>query len=158
MEKKTYQELYEVLNHCEEGSDEEFEIYKIMVAICEEDIKNLRDDLEDDGTRGYMPIDIDQDAAPMDNLSRMYMKREDYEKALHLLEQVLPIYRILELYDTNYTYQRSYAIKAIAECLEKLGNENLAILYRYELKHLQTEILEAREMAAVNNQNGIDND
>ena len=98
MEKKTYQELYEVLNHCEEGSDEEFEIYKIMVAICEEDIKNLRDDLEDDGTRGYMPIDIDQDAAPMDNLSRMYMKREDYEKALHLLEQVLPIYRIFFIF------------------------------------------------------------
>lgn len=150
MEDRTYQELYEALNHCEEGSDEAFEIYKEMVAICEEDIKNLCDDLEDDGTRGFMPIDLDQYAAPMDNLSRIYIKKGDYENALYLLEQVLPIYRILEIYNTNYTYQRAYAIKAIAECLEKLRMDNLAVLYRYELKYLQTEVLEAREMAEDN--------
>ena len=151
MEEKTYQELYQALNHCEEGSDEAFEIYKEMVAICEEGIKVFRDDIEDDGSRGIMPIDLDQYAAPMDNLSRIYMKKGDYEKALHLLEQVLPIYRILEIYNTNYTYQRAYAIKAMAECLEKTGKENLAILYLNELKHLQTEVLEARKMAAGNN-------
>lgn len=39
------------------------------MPICEDDIKILRDDLEDDGTRGLMPIDLDQYAAPMDNLS-----------------------------------------------------------------------------------------
>lgn len=83
------------------------------------------------------------------------MKRGKFEKALHLLEQILPIYRILEIYNTNYTYQRANAIKAMAECLEKTGNENLAILYFNELKHLQTEVLEARKMAAENNQNCI---
>lgn len=158
MKERTYQELYEALNHCEEGSDEEFGIYKEMVDICEEDIKILRDDLEDDGSRGWMPIDLDQYAAPMDNLSRLYMARGDYEKALLLLEQALPIYRILEIYDTNYTYQRANAIKSMADCLEKLGKDNLAILYRFELKHLKTEVLEARELAKVNKKNDIDNE
>ena len=73
------------------------------------------------------------------------MKRGEYAKALHLLEQVLPMYRILEIYNSNYTYQRCYALKAIAECLEKLGKENMAILCYYELKHLQLEVLEPRE-------------
>ena len=98
MKERTYQELYQALNLCEEDSDEAFEIYKEMVAICEEDIKVFRDDIEADGSRGIMPIDLDQYAAPMDNLSRIYMKRGNYEKALHLLEQVLPIYRILEIW------------------------------------------------------------
>ena len=147
MKERTYQELYEALNQCEEGSDEAFAIYQQIGAICEEGIKVFRDDIEDDGSRGIMPMDLDQYAAPMDNLSRIYMKRGDYEKALHLLEQVLPIYRILELYNTNYTYQRAYAIKAMAECLEKTGKENLAILYFNELKHLQNEVLEARKKA-----------
>lgn len=145
MKEKTYQELYDALNQCEEGSDEAFAIYQQMVAICEEGIKLFRDDIEDDGSRGIMPMDLDQYAAPMDNLSRLYMKRGDYEKALHLLEQVVPIYRILEIYNTNYTYQRASAVKAMAECLEKLGKENLAILYHYELKRLQTEVIEPRE-------------
>ena len=105
MEERNYHELYDALNHCKEDSDEAFEIYKEMVAICEDDIKVIQDDLEDDGTRGFMPIDLDQYAAPMDNLSRIYMKRGEYAKALHLLEQVLPMYRVLEIYDTNYTYQ-----------------------------------------------------
>ena len=145
MKEKTYQELYDALNQCEEGSDEAFAIYQQMVAICEEGIKLFRDDIEDDGSRGIMPMDLDQYAAPMDNLSRIYMKKGDYEKALHLLEQVVPIYRILEIYNTNYTYQRASAVKAMAECLEKLGKENLAILYHYELKRLQTEVIEPRE-------------
>lgn len=147
MKERAYDELLHALDHCQEGSDEEFETYQEMVAICEEGIKVFRDDIEDDGSRGIMPIDLDQYAAPMDNLSRLYMKRGDYEKALHLLEQVVPIYRILEIYNTNYTYQRASAVKAIAECLEKLGKENLAILYHYELKHLQTEVIEPREKA-----------
>jgi len=146
MEERNYHELYDALNHCKEDSDEAFEIYKEMVAICEDDIKVIQDDLEDDGTRGFMPIDLDQYAAPMDNLSRIYMKRGEYAKALHLLEQVLPMYRVLEIYDTNYTYQRCYALKAIAECLEKLGKDNMAILCKYELKHLQLEVLEPKEI------------
>lgn len=39
----------------------------------------------------------------------------------------------------------AYAVKAMDDCLEMLGKGKLAILYRYELKHLQTEILEAME-------------
>ena len=148
MEERSYQDLYNALNHCDEGSDEEFEIYKEMVVLCVDDIKNYRDDLEDDGTRGFMPIDVDSYAAPMDNLSRIYMKRVEYAKALHLLEQVLPMYRILEIYDTNYTYQRCYALKAMAECLDKLGKDNMATLCYYELKHLQLEVLEPREYTA----------
>lgn len=145
MEERSYQDLYDALNHCEENSEEAFEIYKEMAAICEDGIKDFRDDLEDDGTRGFMPIDLDQYAAPMDNLSRIYMKRGEYDKALHLLEQVLPMYRILEIYNTNYTYQRCYALKAMAECLDKLGKGNMAILCYYEQKHLQLEVLEPRE-------------
>ena len=68
MKEKTYQELYDALNQCEEGSDEAFAIYQQMVAICEEGIKLFRDDIEDDGSRGIMPMDLDQYAAPMDNL------------------------------------------------------------------------------------------
>ena len=147
MEERSYQDLYNALNHCEEGSEEAFEIYKEMVALCEDDIKNYRDDLEDDGTRGYMPIDVDSDAAPMDNLSRIYMKKGEYAKALHLLEQVWPMYRILEIYNPNYTYQRCSALKPMAECLDKLGWDNMAILCKYELKHLQLEVIEPRENA-----------
>ena len=147
MEERSYQDLYNALNHCEEGSDKEFEIYKEMVAICEDGIKSFRDDLEDDRTRGFMPIDVDSYAAPMDNLSRIYMKRGEYAKALHLLEQVMPMYRILEIFEKKYTYQRCYALKAMAECLDKLGRDNMAILCKYELKHLQQEVLESRENA-----------
>ena len=147
MEERSYQDLNNALNHCEEDSEEAFEIYKEMVAICEDGIKSFRDDLEDDGTRGFMPIDVDSYAAPMDNLSRIYMKRGEYAKALHLLEQVLPMYRILEIYEKKYTYQRCYALKAMTECLDKLGWDNMAILCKYELKHLQQEVLESRENA-----------
>lgn len=147
MGEKSYQDLYNALNHCEEDSEEAFEIYKEMVAICEDGIKSFRDDLEDDGTRGFMPIDVDSYAAPMHNLSLIYMKRGEYAKALHLLEQVLPMYRILEIYDNNYTYQRCYALKAMAECLDKLGKNDMATLCYYELKNLQLEVLEARETA-----------
>ena len=145
MEKRNYQDLYDVLEHCEVDSDEEFELYKEMVVICEDGIKNFRDDLEDDGTRGFIPLELDHYAAPMDNLSRIYMKRGEYDKALHLLEQVLPMYRILEIFEKKYTYQRYYALKAMAECLDKLGRDNMAILCKYELKYLQQEVLESRE-------------
>ena len=145
MGEKSYQDLDNALNHCEEDSEEAFEIYKEMVAICEDGVKDFRDDLEDDGTRGIMPIDVDSYAAPMHNLSRIYMKRGEYANALHLLEQVLPMYRILEIYDNNYTYQRCYALEAMAECLDKLGKNDMATLCYYELKHLQLEVLEPRE-------------
>ena len=147
MEKRNYQDLYDALEHCEVDSEEEFELYKEMVVICEDGIKNFRDDLEDDGTRGFMPLELDQYAAPMDNLSRIYMKRGEYVNALHLLEQVLPMYRSLEIYEKKYIYQRCYALKAMAECLDKLGRDNMVILCKYELKHLQQEVLESKEKA-----------
>ena len=147
MEKKSYHDLYDALEHCEVDSDGEFELYKEMVVICEDGIKNFRDDLDDDGTRGFIPLELDHYAAPMDNLSRIYMKRGEYDKALHLLEQVMPMYRILEIFEKKYTYQRCYALKAMAECLDKLGRDNMAILCKYELKHLQQEVLESRENA-----------
>ena len=147
MEKRNYQDLYDALEHCEVDSEEEFELYKEMVAICEDGIKNFRDDLEDDCTRGFIPLELDHYAAPMDNLSRIYMKRGEHDKALHLLEQVMPMYRILEIFEKKYTYQRCYALKAMAECLDKLGRDNMAILCKYELKHLQQEVLESRENA-----------
>lgn len=150
MEERSYQDLYNALNYCEEDSEEAFEIYKEMVVMCEDGIKDFRDDLEDDGTRGYMSLDVDSYAAPMHNLSIIYMKKGEYAKALHLLEQVLPMYRILEIYDTNYTYQRCYALKAMAECLDELGKKKMATLCYYELKHLQLEVLEQRENSNVN--------
>ena len=150
MEGRSYQDLYNALNHCEEDSEEASEIYKEMVAICEDGIKDFRDDLEDDETRGYMSLDVDSYAAPMHNLSIIYMKKGEYAKALHLLEQVLPMYRILETYNTNYTYHRCNALKAMAECLDKLGKDNMAILCYYELKHLQLEVLKVRENSKEN--------
>ena len=147
MEKRNYQDLYDVLEHCEVDSEEEYELYKEMFVICEDGIKNFQDDLEDDGTRGFIPLELDHYAALMDNLSRIYMKRGEYDKALHLLEQVMPMYRILEIFEKKYTYQRCYALKAMAECLDKLGRDNMAILCKYELKHLQQEVLESRENA-----------
>ena len=39
------------------------------------------------------------------------------------------------------------ALKAMAECLDKLGKENLATLCYYELKHIKLEVLETREVA-----------
>lgn len=39
MEEKNYQDLLDTLEHCEEGSEEEFEIYKQIAVICEDEIK-----------------------------------------------------------------------------------------------------------------------
>ena len=42
------------------------------------------------------------------------------QKALPLLEKVLPIYCRLEILDSDYTYQRVYATELMIECLRKL--------------------------------------
>ena len=148
----TYADLCEALEHCKTNSDMEFELYQKLVRICDDDIKKLYEDLDTDVVDpntgkllGWNPTFLDEYAAPMDNLSRIYMEKGEYAKALSLLEQALPIYRTLEIYNTNYTYQRRNAIEAMIECLEKLGKENLAILYGYELKHLQRDVLDKRE-------------
>ena len=144
--------LYDALRHCNHDSDDEFEIYKRIVELMASEIHNLREDLECDVINpitgellGWNPTMLDEFAAPMDNLARFYIMKGEYAKALALLEQALPVYRTLEIYNPDYTYQRCYAIKAIVECYEKLGKENLAIFYGYELKHLQRDVLDKRE-------------
>ena len=90
-----------------------------------------------------VPDYLDHYAAPMDNLSQIYVKRKEYAKALPLLEQVLPIYRTLEIFYPDYTYQRVYATELMVECLKELGKKNLATLYDYELKLLKQNLKEA---------------
>ena len=150
MDGKSFGELWELLDHCEKGSDEEVEIYKRMVEICEKEIAELED--EEDllelptGERfRCVPDFLDNYAAPMDNLSQIYVKRKEYAKALPLLEQVLPIYRTLEILNPGYTYQRISATELMVECLKELGKKNLAILYGYELNHLKQNLMEERE-------------
>lgn len=142
------EELYDGLNHCEEGSAEEFTIYEKIVEALEPTICQLKEDLEtevfnpDTGELlGWNPSFLDEYAAPMNNLALIYIDRGRYDLALPLLEQALPIYRTLEIYNQNYTYQRRNAIKSIIKCYEGLGKENMAILYGYELKHLERDVL-----------------
>ena len=147
-----YGELVDALEHCEKGSDVEFEIYQRLAELGEKEIETLEEDLATDVINpntgellGWNPSFLDDYAAPMDNLSRIYIERKEYAKALPLLERALPIYRTLEIYNPNYTYQRCNALEAMVKCLQELGKKNLAILYGYELKHLQRDVLETRE-------------
>ena len=156
-EKLDYGELLDALEHCEIGSDVEFEIYQRLAVLGEKEIEKLEEDLATDVVNpntgellGRNPSFLDDYAAPMDNLSRIYIERKEYAKALPLLERALPIYRTLEIYTPNYTYQRCNALEAMVKCLQELGNKSLAILYGYELKHLQRDVLEAREKTTEN--------
>ncbi len=149
---KEYGELLDALDHCEKGSEAELEIYRRLVELGEKEVEALEYDLETDVINpktgellGKIPSFLDEFAAPMDNLSRIYIERKEYAKALALLEMALPIYQTLEIYDPNYTYQRCYALKAMVECQRELGQKRKAILYGYELKHLERDVLEARE-------------
>lgn len=150
MEENSFGELWRLLDHCEKDSDEEFEIYKRMVELSEKEIAELEDDDEEDlvelptgETVRCVPDFLDNYAGAMDNLSQIYVKRKEYAKALPLLEQVLPIYRTLEISNPDYTYQRVYATERMVECLKELGKKNLATLYDYELKLLKQNLKEA---------------
>lgn len=139
----SYGEVLDLLPNCK-NLDEEFEIYKRMVELAEKEIAELEDDDEEDllelptgETVRCVPDYLDNYAAPMDNLSQIYIKRKEYAKALPLLEQVLPIYRTLENFDPDYTYQRVYATERMIECLKQLGKNALATLYGYELRQLK---------------------
>ena len=147
----SYGEVLELLDNCK-NLDEEVEIYKKLVELCEKEIAELEDDDDENllelqtGERVCcVPDFLDNYAAPMDNLAQIYVKRKEYAKALPLLEQVLPIYRTLEITNPDYTYQRVYATELIVDCLKELGKKDLAILYGYELKHLKQNLLEERE-------------
>lgn len=138
----SYGEVLEMLDNSK-NLDEEVEIYKKLTELAEKEIGELEDDEEDllelptGETARCVPDFLDHYAAPMDNLSQIYVNRKEYAKALPLLEQVLPIYRTLEMFDTEYTYHRVYATERIIECLKELGKKNLAIFYGYELKELR---------------------
>ncbi len=138
----SYGEVLDLLPNCK-NLDDEIEIYKKLVELGEKEIAELKD--EEDllelptGEAAFcVPDFLDHYAAPMDNLSQIYVRRKEYAKALPLLEQVLPIYRTLEIFNPNYTYQRVYATERLVECLKELGKKNLATLYGYELKHLRS--------------------
>ena len=140
----SYGEVIELLPNCK-NLDEEVEIYKKLVELAEKEIAELEDDDEEEllelptgESVRCVPDFLDHYAAPMDNLSQIYIKRKEYAKALPLLEQVLPIYRTLENFDPDYTYQRVYATERMIECLKQLGKNALATLYGYELRQLKT--------------------
>lgn len=83
MKEKSYGELMELLEHCEKGSDEEIEIYKRMVELSEKEIGELEDEedfleLPTGEKIRCVPDYLDHYAAPMDNLSQIYVKRKEY--------------------------------------------------------------------------------
>lgn len=143
----SYGEVLDLLPNCK-NLDEEVEIYKKLVELSEKEIDELEDEedfleLPTGEKIRCVPDYLDHYAAPMDNLSQIYVKRKENAKALPLLEQVLPIYRTLEIFYPDYTYQRVYATELMVECLKELGKKNLATLYDYELKLLKQNLKEA---------------
>jgi tetratricopeptide (TPR) repeat protein len=116
----SYGEVWEMLGDCK-NPDEEIEIYQKMVELGEK----------------FVPDDLDLYAAPLDNLASCYMKRNEYAKAVPLLERALLLYRIQEFNDSDFTYQRCYALKKMVECQKELGNKTLAILYEHEFQALR---------------------
>ena len=146
--KRDYWELLDKLVDCEQGSEREFAIYQESVEISDAEIKATEEEAKADvfdpqtgKLLSEQPIFLDDFAAPMDNLARIYIDREEFDKALPLLEKVLPIYRTLEIRNAKYTYQRYYATKAMIDCLRKVGKDTLAVLYEFELKHLRRDVL-----------------
>ena len=147
----SYGEVIDLLPNCK-NFDDEVEIYKKLIELGKKEIAELEDDDEEEllelptgESVRCVPDFLDHYAAPMDNLSQIYVRRKEYAKALPLLEQVLPIYRTLELFDPDYTNQRVSATELMVECLKELGKKNLATLYDYELKHLKQDLLEVKE-------------
>ena len=159
-----YLNLIDELEKSEKGSEEEFLLYQRIVELCEseEEIEELKEILNTeviDHSKGALancsegeghivhdtPSFLDEYAAPMENMASLYMKRNEYAKALTLLEKALPIYRTLEIRNSDYTWRRFYAMEKMVECLHKLGNEKLALMYEYELKYLQRDVLDMRK-------------
>ena len=116
----SYGEVWELLDDCK-NPDEEIEIYQKMVELSEE----------------FVPDDLDSYAGSLDNLASCYMKRNEYSKAVPLLERALLLYRIQEFNDSDFAYQRCNALKKMVECQKELCNKTLAILYEHELRLLE---------------------
>lgn len=129
----SYGEVWDMLDDCT-NPDEEIEIYQKMVELGEYIIWELEEELCTEPIDIHMiPEDLDNYAAPMDNLAHLYMERKEYDKAVPLLERALQIYRMMEIYNPNYTYQRCYALRKMVKCQKELGNKTMAILYEHEL-------------------------
>lgn len=120
----SFGEVWDMLDDCQ-NLDEEIEIYQKMVELGEE----------------FIPDDLDLYAAPLDNLAACYMKRNEYAKAVPLLERALLLYRIQEFNDSDFAYQRCNALKKMAKCHKELGNKTMAILYEHELRLLEANSL-----------------
>ena len=140
------QNQIESSEYCIKGTDEEFEYYKRLVESGENedyisDLKNIYNDeaeLLTNKPSDYVPTFLADAAYPMYILATMYIKRNEYEKALPLLEKSLPLFRVLEIANSDYSYQRYYAMELLIECLHKLGRELLAVYYEYELLYLKS--------------------
>lgn len=133
----SFGKVWELLDNCK-NPDEEIEIYQKMVELSEEFVWELEEDLlVDPINTHYIPSDLDQYAGSMDNLAFRYIERKEYAKAVPLLERALLLYRIQEFYDSDFSYQRCYALKKLVECQKELGNKTMAILYEHELRLLE---------------------
>ena len=147
-------EYYKELVECNENADsidylkfaysEEVEMLtgnrqKVFAEIVSEYFEEFG--MQSDTTPDYIiPMYLDEIAAPMDNLAYMYMERNEYDKALPLLEKTLPLYRVLEITKPDYSYQRYYAMERMIKCLHKLGRELLAMYYEFELLYLKSTL------------------
>ena len=120
----SYGEVWDMLDDCK-NLDEKIEVYQKMVELGEE----------------FIPDDLDLYAAPLDNLASCYMKRNEYAKAVPLLERALLLYRIQEFNDSDFAYQRCNALKKMVECQKELCNKTMAILYEHELRLLEANSL-----------------
>ena len=109
------------------------DIYKKLVELGEKTFIEL----QTGETDCFIPIELDYYACPMDNLALCYMKQKEYAKALPLLEKALLLYRMLEITDSDFTYQRYNTLKRLAKCQRELGNKTMVILYNYELRLLE---------------------
>lgn len=127
-----YWEIVELLNNCK-NLDEEMDIYKKLVELGEKTFIEL----QTGETDCFIPIELDYYACPMDNLALCYMKQKEYAKALPLLERALLLYRMLEITDSDFTYQRYNALKKLVKCHKVLGNKTMAILYEHEQRLLE---------------------
>lgn len=148
MKRLNYDVLAEQLDSCEKGSAEEYAIYERMTKHIDDLIIEFKELLvedlkERDGCLSNSePSFLDDFAAPMDNLSIRYIENGEFEKAITLIEKILPVYRTLEMRNPNYAYQRYYAMERMIKCYKKLGLENLAILYEFEKVYLWDKIQE----------------
>lgn len=140
----SYGEVLDLLPNCK-NLDDEIEIYKKLVELGEKEIAELKD--EEDllvlptGEAAFcVPDFLDHYAAPMDNLSQIYVRRKEYAKAALILERALILYRMQEEFlDPDFVWQRYYTLNGLVQCYTALGNKTWAIIHEYEKRLLETK-------------------